>query len=84
MVALSVSTSAKASSLLILSPTFLCHSAITPSFMVSLNKGIRITVAPNDSGVTLAAGAAAKGAASATTGAAFSAAGAGLAVNNAW
>ena len=47
---------------------------------------MRITVAPNDSGVTLAlaTGAAAKGAASATTGAAFSAAGAGLVVNNAW
>src|ERR1700676_1026249 len=43
MVALSVSISASMSPFFTVSPTFLCHSAITPSVMVSLNLGIRIT-----------------------------------------
>src|SRR5690606_7238620 len=45
MVALSVSTSAITSPELTLSPTFLCHFAITPSVMVSLILGIRTTSA---------------------------------------
>ena len=45
IVALSVSTSAITSSDFTISPTFLCHAAITPSFMVSLNKGILIASA---------------------------------------
>jgi hypothetical protein len=45
MVALSVSTSANESSALTLSPTLKFHLLITPSVMVSLNNGIRITAA---------------------------------------
>src|SRR5690606_19530755 len=45
MVALSVSTSAIKSPELTLSPTFLCHFAITPSVMVSLIFGIFTTSA---------------------------------------
>ena len=48
MVALSVSTSARLSSDLIISPTFLFQPTIFPSVIVSLNKGIRITVTPSD------------------------------------
>src|SRR5687768_1513048 len=59
MVALSVSTSARISPDLTLSPTFFCQEAMMPSVMVSLILGMRITVA-----LTLAAGAAGAGAAS--------------------
>src|SRR5690606_30722424 len=52
IVALSVSTSAIASSLLISSPTLKFHSAITPSVIVSLNRGIVITVTPKSSAAT--------------------------------
>ena len=45
MVALSVSTSANKSPDFTLSPTFLCHSTITPSVIVSLIRGMRITSA---------------------------------------
>ena len=45
MVALSVSTSATKSPELTLSPTFLCHLAITPSVIVSLILGMRTTSA---------------------------------------
>src|SRR6185312_2674731 len=45
MVALSVSTSASNSPFFTGSPTFLCQAAITPSVMVSLNRGIKITSA---------------------------------------
>ena len=44
MVALSVSTSAKESSVFTRSPTCLFQTTIFPSFIVSLNNGIRITV----------------------------------------
>ena len=43
MVALSVSISANTSPFFTVSPTFLCHPAITPSVMVSLNLGINTT-----------------------------------------
>ena len=43
MVALSVSISASTSPFLTVSPTFLCHPAITPSVMVSLSRGINTT-----------------------------------------
>ena len=43
MVALSVSISARISPFFTESPTFLCQSAITPSVIVSLNRGIRMT-----------------------------------------
>src|SRR6185503_11444141 len=45
MVALSVSTSASESSDFTVSPTLKFHLLITPSVMVSLNAGIRMTVA---------------------------------------
>src|ERR1700710_1802198 len=45
MVALSVSTSANESSDFTLSPTLKFHLLITPSVIVSLKAGIRITVA---------------------------------------
>ena len=45
MVALSVSTSANKSPLRTGSPTCLCQEAITPSVIVSLNRGIKITSA---------------------------------------
>jgi hypothetical protein len=45
MVALSVSTSASRSPFFTLSPTFLCQAAITPSVIVSLSLGIKITSA---------------------------------------
>jgi hypothetical protein len=45
MVALSVSTSANNSPFFTGSPTFLCHAAITPSVIVSLKRGIKITSA---------------------------------------
>ncbi len=48
MVALSVSTSARLSSDFTVSPTFLFHATIFPSVIVSLNKGIRITVTPKE------------------------------------
>src|SRR5690606_39596732 len=55
IVALSVSTSAIASSDLIVSPTLKFHCAITPSFIVSLNKGIVTTVTPKSSADTVGA-----------------------------
>ena len=82
MVALSVSTSARLSSLFTLSPTFLFHCTILPSVIVSLSSGMRMTVTPNCSGVTVgAAAAAATGAGAAAGAAAAGAAGAAGAPN---
>ena len=53
MVALSVSTSANESSALTLSPTCLFQTTIFPSVIVSLNKGIRMTV--SSLGISMAA-----------------------------
>src|ERR1700761_4893338 len=77
IVALSVSTSAKTSSLFTASPTFLFQLTILPSVMVSLNKGILISLAPAGNATFAAAGAAlAAEAAAAGAGALGAAAGA--------
>ena len=78
MVALSVSTSANESSDFTLSPTLKFHLFITPSVMVSLRAGMRITVAGIFDVSTLGAGAAVGAGALSATGA-----GAGAAVGSA-
>ena len=61
MVALSVSISANTSPFFTVSPTFLCHPAMTPSVIVSLNLGIKTTSSIAGTSMAFAAGAAGAG-----------------------